>query len=183
MDDPNRLPVRELISEDRIQARVTELARQVSADHAGKELLAVGILKGSWVFLADLVRQLTVPVVIDFMTVSSYGETTETSGVVKIVTDLKCPIEKRHVLVVDDILDTGLTMKYLLGSLRLRGPESLKVCVLLDKPARRKVDIKPDYVGFEVPDRFVVGYGVDFAERYRHLPYIGFVEESDGSDK
>jgi hypoxanthine phosphoribosyltransferase len=182
MDDPNRLPVHTLIPEDRIQARVTELAQQISVDHAGKELLVIGILKGSWVFLADLVRQLTVPVIIDFMTVSSYGETTKTSGVVKIVTDLKCPLERRHVLVVDDILDTGLTLNYLLGNLRLRGPESLKVCVLMDKPARRKVDIKPDYVGFEVPDRFVVGYGVDFAERFRHLPYIGFVEDSDGSN-
>jgi hypoxanthine phosphoribosyltransferase len=183
MTDPNRLPVQTLIPEDRIQQRVAELAQQISADHAGKELLVIGILKGAWVFLADLVRQLTVPVIIDFMTVSSYGETTKTSGVVKIVTDLKCPLEQRHVLVVDDILDTGLTIKYLLGNLRLRGPESLEVCVLLDKPARRKVDIKPDYVGFQVPDKFVVGYGVDFAERFRHLPFIGFVEESDGSDR
>jgi hypoxanthine phosphoribosyltransferase len=183
MDDPNRLPVQTLIPEDRIQERVTELAKQISADHAGQELLVIGILKGSWVFLADLVRRLTVPVIIDFMTVSSYGKSTRTSGVVKIVTDLKCPLEKRHVLLVEDILDSGLTMKYLLKNLKLRGPDSLKVCVLMDKPARRKVDINPDYIGFEVPDKFVVGYGADFAERFRHLPFIRFVEESDGSNQ
>ncbi|MBM3315772.1 hypoxanthine phosphoribosyltransferase [candidate division WOR-3 bacterium] len=166
-----------LFSSEQIQRRVEELARQVSRDYAGREPLVVGILKGSWVFLADLVRRLDVPVTIDFMTVSSYGASTRSSGVVKIVLDLKCPLENRDVLVVEDILDSGLTMSYLLKHLRLRRPRSLKLCVLMDKPERRKVEITPDYVGFTVPDRFVVGYGADFNERYRYLPYIGCVED------
>jgi hypoxanthine phosphoribosyltransferase len=177
MLDPVTVLPKELLSEAAIRQRVAELARQISADYAGGELLLVGILKGSWVFLADLVRQLAVPVVIDFMTVSSYGQSTKTSGVVKIVLDLKCPLENRDVLVVEDILDSGLTLKYIMDSLRLRRPRSLKMVVLLDKPERRRVDIKPDYVGFTVPDRFVVGYGADFAEQYRNLPYVGYIEE------
>lgn len=176
---PPRESVRELHGEEVVRRRVEELAAQISADYAGRELLVVGILKGSWVFVADLVRRLTVPVIIDFMTVSSYGTSTRTSGVVKIVTDLKCPLERRDVLLVEDILDSGLTMRYLLDNLERRGPASLKVCVLMDKPARRKVGIRPDYVGFEVPDKFVVGYGADFAERFRNLPFIGYIEEDD----
>ena len=169
-----------LVPEERIQQKVAELARQISADFAGTDgLLVIGILKGSWVFLADLVRRMTVPVIIDFMTVSSYGKSTKTSGVVKTVLDLRQPLQDKDVLVVEDILDSGLTLKYLLKNMRLRGPKSLKVCVLMDKPARRKTDITPDYVGFEVPDRFVVGYGADYAERYRNLPYIGYVEETE----
>ncbi len=170
-----------LITERAIQQRVSELARQISADYHDREVLLVGILKGSWVFLADLARRLTVPVIIDFMTVSSYGASTKTSGVVKIVLDLKCPLENRDVLVVEDILDTGLTLKYIVDSLKLRRPRSLKIVALMDKPARRKVSIKADYVGFEVPDKFVVGYGADCAERFRNLPYVGYIEEeSDG---
>ncbi len=168
-----------LITERAIQQRVSELARQISADYHDREVLLVGILKGSWVFLADLARRLTVPVIIDFMTVSSYGASTKTSGVVKIVLDLKCPLENRDVLVVEDILDTGLTLKYIVDSLKLRRPRSLKIVALMDKPARRKVSIKADYVGFEVPDKFVVGYGADCAERFRNLPYVGYIEEEN----
>jgi len=180
LTEPNNVRVQELIPEQLIRQRVTELARQISGDYAGRELLVVGILKGSWVFLADLVRQLTVPVIIDFMTVSSYGTSTRTSGVVKIVLDLKCPLEGRDVLVVEDILDSGLTLAYMFKTLRLRKPRSLKLCVLMNKPARRQVEVTPDYQGFEVPDKFVVGYGADWAERYRNLPYIGYVEPPEG---
>jgi hypoxanthine phosphoribosyltransferase len=177
MTDPSKLLPQELISRQRIEQRVAELAKQISADFAGRELLVVGILKGSWVFLADLVRQLELPVVIDFMTVSSYGASTRSSGVVKIVLDLKCPLENRDVLVVEDILDSGLTLKYIVDGLRLRKPRSLKIVALMDKPERRKTDIKADYVGFTVPNRFVVGYGADYAERFRNLPYIGYIED------
>jgi len=166
-----------LFTREQIAHRVRELADQISAEHAGRELLALGILKGSWVFLADLVRRMTIPVTVDFMMVSSYGAGTVSSGAVKIVLDVKCPVEGRDVLVVEDIIDTGLTLKYIVDNLKLRMPRSLKVVALLDKPARRRVDIRADYVGFEVPDKFVVGYGVDYAERYRNLPYVGCIEE------
>lgn len=175
---PPRDSIRPLISEEAIRARVDELSVAISNDYAGRELLVIGILKGSWIFLADLVRRLTVPVEIDFLTVSSYGASTRTSGVVKIVTDLKCPLDGRNVLLVEDILDSGLTMRYLLDNLRRRGPASLKICVLMDKPARRQAKVTADYVGFEVPDRFVVGYGADAAGRYRNLPFVGYVEEA-----
>jgi len=166
-----------LITKEAIEKRVRELADQLSVEYAGREPLALGILKGSWIFLADLVRFMTVPVSIDFMAVASYGASTKSSGSVKIVLDLKCPIENRDVLVVEDILDSGLTLQYIINSLKLRKPKSLKIVALMDKPARRRVDVRADYVGFEVPDKFVVGYGVDFAERYRNLPYIGYIEE------
>ncbi|MFO7675625.1 MAG: hypoxanthine phosphoribosyltransferase [bacterium] len=179
MDIPSREAVRELISEAAISRRVAELAWQISADCEGRELLLIGVLKGSWVFVADLARRLTVPVEIDFITVSSYRKGTRTSGVVEVVTDLRCPLADRDVLLVEDILDSGLTMSRLLDILRRRGPRSLRVCVLMDKRARRKVEVKADYIGFEVPDRFVVGYGADFAERFRNLPFIGFVEEGE----
>lgn len=169
-----------LFSAEAVRERVREMAEKISADYSGRELLLVGILKGSWIFLADLVRQVSIPVYIDFMTVSSYGASTKTSGVVKIVLDLKCPLENRDVLVVEDILDSGLTLKYILEGLRLRKPRSLKVAVLMDKPARRRVSIEADYVGFTVPDKFVVGYGADHAERHRNLPYIGYVEPPAG---
>lgn len=178
LESGGSIPV--LISAEEIDRRVGELAKQISRDYAGSEPLVVGILKGSWVFLADLVRRLEIPVVIDFMTVSSYGPSTKSSGIVKIVLDLKCPLEDRDVLLVEDILDSGLTLSYLLNHLRLRRPRSLKLCVLMDKPERRRVEIVPDYVGFRIPDRFVVGYGADFRERYRNLPYIGYVEEPAG---
>lgn len=179
MPAPDQARVRVLITADEIAKRVRELADQISADYAGRTPLIVGILKGSWIFLADLVRQLTVPVYIDFLTVSSYGASTKSSGVVKIVMDLKCPLEGRDVLVVEDILDSGLTLRYIMRHLELRKPKSLKLCVLMDKPARRQVEIKPDYLGFIVPDKFVVGYGADFAEAFRNLPFIGYIEEPD----
>ncbi|MEO0081140.1 MAG: hypoxanthine phosphoribosyltransferase [candidate division WOR-3 bacterium] len=180
---PNDVQVHTLISEEQLRQKVVELGCRISSDYAGRELIVVGILKGSWIFLADLVRQLTVPVFIDFMTVSSYGASTRTSGVVKTVMDLKCPLEQRHVLVVEDILDSGLTLKYILKNLTLRNPASLKLCVLLDKPARRRADIKADYVGFVIPDHFVVGYGADYAERFRNLPYVGYIEKGAGDSK
>ena len=169
--------VRELICEDAIRVRVTELARRISVDYAGRELLVIGILKGAWIFVADLVRLLTVPVMVDFMAVSSYGKGTDSSGRVRVSKDIACSIQGRDVLLVEDILDSGLTMRFLLDELERREPAGIKVCVLMDKPARRRVEVSADYVGFEVPDKFVVGYGADIAERYRNLPFIGYVEE------
>ncbi|MEO0093755.1 MAG: hypoxanthine phosphoribosyltransferase [candidate division WOR-3 bacterium] len=166
-----------LITEQAIQKRVKELASQISADYEHREPLLVGILKGAWVFMADLARYLTIPVSFDFLTVSSYGDSTKTSGIVKIVTDLKTPIIERDVLLVEDILDTGLTLKYIIDHLQLRQPRSLKTCVLLDKPERHQIDIKIDYLGFTVPNKFVVGYGIDYNEQYRNLPYIAYIEQ------
>jgi hypoxanthine phosphoribosyltransferase len=166
-----------LLTREQIAGRVRELAEEISADYAGRELLAVGVLKGSWIFHADLVRLLTIPVTVDFMMASSYGVNTRSSGEVTIVLDLKSPVEDRDLLVVDDILDSGLTLKHIVDSLKLRKPRSLKVAVLMDKPDRRRTDLRADYVGFRIPNKFVVGYGVDFAERFRNLPYVGYVEE------
>jgi hypoxanthine phosphoribosyltransferase len=166
-----------LITEADIQKRVKELAQQISIDYANREPLLVGVLKGSWVFMADLARQLTIPVNFDFLTVSSYGNSTKTSGIVKIVTDLKTPLIDKDVLLIEDIYDTGLTLKYIMDNFKLRQPRSLKICVLLDKPERHKTDIKVDFLGFTVPNRFVVGYGIDYNERYRNLPYIAYVEQ------
>jgi hypoxanthine phosphoribosyltransferase len=166
-----------LLTIEQIANRVRELAEQISAEYAGRELLVVGVLKGSWIFLADLVRLITVPVTVDFMMASSYGANTNSSGVVRMVLDLKSPLEGRDVLVVEDIMDSGLTLKYIIENLKLRKPSSLKIVALMDKPDRRCTDIKADYVGFKIPNRFVVGYGVDFAERFRNLPYVGYIEE------
>ena len=166
-----------LLTKEQIANRVRELAEQISADFAGRELLVIGVLKGSWIFLADLVRLITVPVTVDFMMASSYGAGTDSSGEVKIVLDLKAPVEDRDILVVDDILDSGLTLRQIVDNLMLRRPRSLKVVVLMDKPDRRRIDIKADYVGFKIPNKFVVGYGVDYAERFRNLPYVGYIEE------
>jgi|UniRef100_A0A7C6EAW4 hypoxanthine phosphoribosyltransferase len=166
-----------LISEAEIQKRVKELASQISSDYANLQPLLVGILKGAWIFMADLARYLTIPVSFDFLTVSSYGTSTKTSGIVKIVTDLKTPIIEKDVLLVEDILDTGLTLKYILDNLQLRQPRSLKTCVLLDKPERHQIDIKIDYLGFVVPNKFVVGYGIDYNEQYRNLPYIAYIDK------
>jgi hypoxanthine phosphoribosyltransferase len=163
---------RVLLEEEEIRKRVRELGEQIAGDYAGKELLAVGILKGAMIFLADLVRFISVPVFFDFMAVSSYGKSTGPSGAVRILKDLERDIEGCHVLVVEDIVDTGLTLSYLVGNLQSRRPASLKVCTLLDKPARRRVDVVVDYRGFVVPDRFVVGYGLDYNECYRNLPYV-----------
>jgi hypoxanthine phosphoribosyltransferase len=166
-----------LLTKEQIAKRVRELAEQISADYADREVLVIGVLKGSWIFLADLVRLMTVPVTVDFMMASSYGANTNSSGAVKMVLDIKSPIEDRDVLVVEDILDSGLTLKYIVDSLKFREPRSLKVVALMDKPDRRRADVKVDYVGFKIPNRFVVGYGVDFAERFRSLPYVGYIEE------
>ena len=167
-----------LLTEDQIQARVSELGAQLNADYAGLDPVLISVLKGSIVFLADLVRGMELPLSIDIMEVSSYGAATETSGQVRILKDLSNPIEGRHVIVVEDIIDTGLTLNYLLRYLREKGPASLRICCLLDKPARRLTEIPIDYVGFTIPDRFVVGYGLDYGERYRNLPYVGVLRPS-----
>jgi hypoxanthine phosphoribosyltransferase len=163
-----------LLSEDQIRAKVAELGQQITADYAGSEVTLVSVLKGSLPFMADLMRQIDLPLRIDLMEVSSYGGTaTESSGLVRILKDLSAPIEGRHVLLVEDIIDTGLTLNYLLRYLRGKKPKSIKVCSLLDKPARRLVEIPLDYVGFEIPDAFVVGYGLDYGEVYRNLRFVG----------
>jgi len=165
-----------LISEQDIQKKVRELAVKISADYKDTTPLLVGVLKGAWVFMADLVRQITIPIRCDFLQISSYGQATESSGIVKIVNDLKCSIEGEHVILVEDIVDTGLTLKYIMDYLALRRPKSIKLCSLLDKPARHKIEFKVDYLGFEVPNKFVVGYGIDYQELYRNLPYIAYME-------
>jgi hypoxanthine phosphoribosyltransferase len=163
-----------LIDGDRIQARVRELADQIVRDYADvDELLLVGVLKGSVVFIVDLARSLQRHIALDFIAISSYGQSTETSGVVRVLKDLETDIGGRHVLIVEDIVDSGLTLAYLRESLQRRNPASLRVCALLDKPERRTSDVTVDYIGFHVPNEFVVGYGLDYAERYRNLPYIG----------
>lgn len=165
-----------LIPRDEIAAKVAELGQQISADYEGQEVLAICVLKGAIIFTADLLRQLTVNVALDSISVSSYGHSTRSSGVVRFLKDLDESIEGRHVLVIEDIIDTGLTLKYLTENLWSRKPKSLKVCTLLDKPSRRQVDLKPDYVGFSIPDSFVVGYGLDYAQRYRQLPDVGILK-------
>jgi hypoxanthine phosphoribosyltransferase len=162
-----------LIDEDRLQERIRELGREVSADYEGRDLLLVGVLKGAVFFMADLMRSLTLPCEIDFMAISSYGASTDSSGVVRILKDLDIDILGRDVLVVEDIIDSGLTLSYLLRNLESRSPRSLEICALLTKPARREIDVPVRYVGFEIPNKFVIGYGLDFAERYRNLPYVG----------
>jgi hypoxanthine phosphoribosyltransferase len=166
-----------LIDEARLQARVAELGRDVSLEYAGRDLLLVGVLKGAVFFMADLMRAITVPCEIDFMAISSYGASTDSSGVVRILKDLDINIEGRHVLVVEDIVDSGLTLSYLIRNLESREPASLAVCALLTKPERRENDVDIDYVGFEIPNKFVIGYGLDFAERYRNLPYVGVLHD------
>lgn len=161
-----------LISREEIQEKIAELAQQVSKDYAGKNPLLVCVLKGAVIFLADFMRCLDIPAEIDFMAVSSYGASTKSSGVVRILKDLETSIEGRHILIVEDIIDTGLTLKYLAENIVSRSPASLKIVTLLDKPDRRKVAIEADYCGFKIPDRFVVGYGLDFGEQYRHLPDV-----------
>jgi hypoxanthine phosphoribosyltransferase len=165
-----------LIDEDRLSSRVQELGEEISADYAGRDLLLIGVLKGAVFFMADLMRTLTIPCEIDFMAISSYGAQTDSSGVVRILKDLDINIEGRHVLVVEDIIDSGLTLSYLMRNLESREPASLEVCALLTKPERREIDVPVRYIGFEIPNRFVIGYGLDFAERYRNLPYVGVLD-------
>ena len=167
-----------LITEEQLAAKVAEMGAQISKDYQGRKLIILGVLKGSVVFMSDLIRSITVPVEMDFMAVSSYGAGVKTSGVVKILKDLDRLIAGYDVLVVEDILDSGMTLSYLTELLRDRNPASIRIATLLDKPDRRKVDIKPDYVGFTIPDEFVVGYGLDYAELYRNLPYVGILSPS-----
>jgi hypoxanthine phosphoribosyltransferase len=166
-----------LVQQDDLQHRVGALGEQISGDYAGRSLLLVGVLKGAMFFLSDLMRRLDVPCEVDFMAVASYGSSTDSSGVVRILKDLDAPIEGRHVMIVEDIVDSGLTLSYLLRTLRAREPASLEVCALLTKPERRKVDLPIRYVGFEIPNRFVIGYGLDHAERFRNLPYVAVLDE------
>ncbi len=166
-----------LISEEDIKERVRQLGEKISVDYAGEELVLVGVLKGSTMFLADLARQIKGEVSFDFLSCSSYGDGTESTGIVRLIKDLDRPIEGKHVLVVEDIIDTGNTLHYLLGNLQSRNAKSVRLVALLDKPERRKVEVAVDYTGFVIPDHFVVGYGLDFAERFRHLPYIGILKE------
>lgn len=167
-----------LISEADLQARVRELAAAIQRDYAGKDLVLLGILRGAIMFMTDLARHLSMPLNMDFMAISSYGNATESSGVVRILKDLDDAIENKHVLIVEDIIDTGLTLRYLMEILENRNPASLAVCALLDKVKEREKLIAPMYTGFEIPDRFVVGYGLDFAQKYRNLPYIGVLKPS-----
>ena len=165
-----------LIEEDAVAARVAELGAEVSIDYADKDLLLVGVLKGAVFFMADLMRRLTIPCEVDFMAISSYGASTDSSGVVRILKDLDINIEGRDVLVVEDIIDSGLTLSYLMRMLESRNPASLEVCALLTKPARREIDVPVRYTGFEIPHEFVIGYGLDFGERYRNLPYVAVLD-------
>ena len=165
-----------LLSEEQLKTRVAEIGRQITADYQGKKVLLVSVLKGSIVFMADLMRVINVDCEIDFMSVSSYGRSKTSSGVVRILKDLDHDIEGKHIIVVEDILDSGLTLSYILDMLKARGAASIRLCTLLDKPERRKVSVAVDYSGFTVPDEFVVGYGLDFGETYRNLPYIGILK-------
>jgi hypoxanthine phosphoribosyltransferase len=165
-----------LVTAEDLQRRVIELGEEISRDYAGRSLLLIGVLKGAVFFLSDLMRYIEIPVEVDFMAVASYGSATDSSGVVRILKDLDAAIEDRDVLIVEDIVDSGLTLQYLLRNLGSRNPRTLEVCALLTKPERRKVDLPTRYVGFEIPDRFVVGYGLDYAERHRNLPYVAALE-------
>jgi hypoxanthine phosphoribosyltransferase len=166
-----------LVSAEELQRRVAELGAQISEDYAGRDLFMVGVLKGAVLFLADLMRSITIPCEIDFMAVSSYGSQTDSSGVVRILKDLDTSIGGRHVLIVEDIIDSGLTLHYLMRSLNARNPASLEVCALLTKPERLRVDLSPRYVGFEIPNRFAVGYGLDHAQHYRNLEYVAALDD------
>jgi hypoxanthine phosphoribosyltransferase len=166
-----------LVTEEELGRRVSELGAEISADYEGRDLLMIGVLKGAVPFLADLMRELTIECEVDFMAVSSYGSATDSSGVVRILKDLEASIDGRHVLLVEDIIDSGLTLHYLLKNLRARSPASLEVCALLTKPERRRVDLPIRYVGFEIPNRFAIGYGLDHAQRYRNLRYVAVLDE------
>jgi hypoxanthine phosphoribosyltransferase len=166
-----------LVDEDTLQNRIAELGAEISDDYRGRDLLLVGVLKGAVFFMADLMRRIDIPCEVDFMAISSYGAGVDSSGVVRILKDLDISIEGRNVLVVEDIIDSGLTLSYLLRNLEAREPASLEICALLTKPERREIDIECRYTGFEIPNRFVIGYGLDFAERYRNLPFVGVLRD------
>jgi len=165
-----------LFSAEQLAKRIREMGKQITDDYEGKEILMIGVLRGAVIFMADLARAVEVPVAIDFMAVSSYGTSTSSSGVVRILKDLDEDVEGKHLLIVEDIIDSGLTLNYLVENLRSRRPASVKICTLLNKPERRKVDVPVEYNGFTIPDYFVVGYGLDYAEKYRNLPYIGVLK-------
>ena len=167
-----------LFSEQQLADKVAELGARISADYEGKNPLVVSVLKGSYVFMADLTRKITIPCNVDFMAVSSYGAGTKTTGEVQIIKDIGSKIDGRHLIIVEDILDSGVTLSFLMKILKARGAASIRLCTLLSKPERRKVDVPVDYLGFEIPDAFVVGYGLDYAEKYRKLPYIGILKPS-----
>ncbi|WP_407313132.1 hypoxanthine phosphoribosyltransferase [Desulfosporosinus sp. SB140] len=166
-----------LISKEKLAKRVAELGAEITRDYEGKKLLVLGILKGAVPFMADLIREIKLPLAYDFMALSSYGMSTKSSGVVRILKDLERSVDDVHILVAEDIVDTGLTLKYLKENLKARNPLSVKVVTLLDKEARRQTDVSPDYNGFSIPDEFVVGYGLDFNEEYRNLPYVGVLKQ------
>lgn len=167
-----------LFSEQQLANKVAELGARISADYEDKNPLVVSVLKGSYVFMADLTRKITIPCNVDFMAVSSYGAGTKTTGEVQIIKDIGSKIDGRHLIIVEDILDSGVTLSFLMKILKARGAASIRLCTLLSKPERRKVDVPIDYLGFEIPDAFVVGYGLDYAEKYRNLPYIGILKPS-----
>ena len=166
-----------LFTREEIRVRVKELGEQITADYEGKDLIAIGILKGAGVFMCDLIREISLPIRIDFMTVSSYGDATVSSGVVRISSDLHLDIRNNSVLIIEDIIDTGTTLSYLREYLLNRGAKDVKICALLDKPSRRKTEVPIDYRGFTVDDRFIIGYGIDYAEKYRNLPFIGTLKQ------
>ncbi|MFT3985144.1 MAG: hypoxanthine phosphoribosyltransferase [Lachnospiraceae bacterium] len=168
--------IKVMLDEQRVDRRIQEIGEKISKDYEGRSVHLVCVLKGGTFFMCELAKRITIPVSIDFMSVSSYGNETESSGVVRIVKDLDEPLKDKHVIVVEDIIDSGRTLSYLLNILKERGPASLSLCTLLDKPERRVADVAVDYTGFEIPDEFVVGYGLDYAQKYRNLPYIGVVE-------
>lgn len=165
-----------LIAEEKVNERISQIAKKISEDYAGEEICLICILKGSVFFTCELAKRITIPVTIDFMQVSSYGDGTVSSGRVKIAKDLDEPVEGKNIIVIEDIIDSGRTLSYLMNLLKVRNPKSIKLCTLLDKPDRRVVDVNVDYTGFAIPDEFVVGYGLDYAQKYRNLPYIGVVE-------
>lgn len=166
-----------LFTEEELRARIKEIGKQISEDYRGKDLFLIGVLKGSVPFMADLMKEIDIPCTMDFMAVSSYGNSSKTSGVVRILKDLDFEIEDKHVLIVEDIVDSGVTLRYLVDYLKGRKPASIEIACLLNKPDRRTVEISTKYIGFEVPDYFLVGYGLDYAEKYRNLPYIGILKE------
>ena len=167
-----------IYSEEMLANRIAELGKKISDDYRGKKLIVVGVMKGANVFVADLIRNLDLDVVLDFIVVSSYGASTESTGVIRLLKDLDENIDSEHVLIVEDIIDSGLTLEYLINNFETRHPKSIGICTLLNKVERRKADINVDYIGFQVPDEFIVGYGIDYAERYRNLPYVGVLKRS-----
>lgn len=172
-----------LISEEEIHSRIKELGTQITQDYERKDLVVIGILKGAVIFMSELVKNIDLPIIIDFMSVTSYGKSSISTGEVRIIKDLDFSVEQKDVLIVEDIIDTGLTLNYLSDLLKKRGANSVKICTLLDKPDRRTVGVDIDYLGFEVPDEFIVGYGLDYAEHYRNLPFIGSLKEEVYMDK